>query len=186
MKRLTTIALMVNLAIASAYAQHPVNMTLSGTAAASTVDMGTGTPTSEYSLAGNGTLGEVTFRTVTASTASPQPQPSTCSGPNKIYGLALAGEGVFRYQDGSLLKLDLSGGSDCIDLDPSVGSAQCIRIFQVKGGTGRFKNASGTVTLTMTVTPLSENNPVFFTVMATFTGTISGVSLDQGSQDAQH
>jgi hypothetical protein len=184
MKRITTIALMVSLAIGSAYAQHPVNMTLSGTAAASTVDMGTGTPTSEYNLAENGTLGAVTFRTVTASTASPQPQPSTCSGPNKIYGLALAGEGVFRSQDGSLLKLNLSGGSDCIDL--SVGAAQCIRIYQINGGTDRFKNASGTVTLTMTVTPLSGNNPVFFTVTATFSGTISGVSLGQGSQDAQH
>ena len=71
----------------------------------------------------------------------------------------------------------LTGGSDCIDF--VAGQAICTRIYQITGGTGRFKNESGSLTLTMTVVPVltdppsNPNNPVFFAVTAEFTGTAS-------------
>jgi len=179
MKHLATAALMLSLGVAGIDAQ-PLNMTLSGTAAPSTINLGTGTPTSEYRLEGNGAPGSFNLRVVSAGAASPQPS-STCLG---IYIPVLAGEGVFRFQDGSLLKVNLTAGSDCINL--AVGEAHCIRIFQVLGGTGRFKNASGNdVTLTMTLAPVVPGKPVFFTVVGAITGTISGVGVGQGSQGGQ-
>src|SRR5580700_8999551 len=64
MKHLATAALMLNLGVAGIYAQPgPVNMTLSGTAAQSTISL-QGRPASEYQLAGTGTLGQFTFRVV--------------------------------------------------------------------------------------------------------------------------
>ncbi len=63
MKRITTIALMVNLAIASVYAQHPVKMMFSGTGGASSIDLKQpNTGTAEENVAGYGTLGQFTFR----------------------------------------------------------------------------------------------------------------------------
>jgi len=182
MKHLATAVLMLNLGIAGIYAQpSPVNMTLSGTGGASTISLQPGSPASEYHLAGNGALGPFTFRVVSTSMTSPQ-KSSACSGPTKVYFPAVAGAGVFRFQDGGLLKVNLTGGSDCIDF--AAGEALCTRVFQVTGGTGRFKNASGsTVTLTMTVVPVladASNNPVFFAVTGEVTGAVAGEALVQG------
>jgi hypothetical protein len=182
MKHLATMALMLHLGVAGIWAQtgpvNPVNMTVSGTTAASTINLTPGTPASEYDLAGDGTLGSFTLRVVSASTASPR-QSSTCSGATKVYFAAVAGAGVFRFEDGGLLKGNLTGGGDCIDF--SVGQAVCTRVFQVTGGTGRLKNASGgTVTLTMTVAPVladASNNPVLLTVTGDVMGTVSGVAM---------
>ncbi|HEX8710677.1 MAG TPA: hypothetical protein VF730_02305 [Terracidiphilus sp.] len=180
MKYATVVALMLTLGAAGLYAQEtPVNMTLSGTAAPSTVNLQTGTGVSEYSLAGKGTLGQFALRVVSASAASPQSS-DTCSG---LYIPVLAGEGVLRTQDGSLLKLNLTAGSDCINL--ALGQAVCIRIFDIIGGTGRFSGASGgTVTLTMTVAPVVPYKFGFSTVTAEMSGTISGVDED-ANEDAQ-
>ena len=186
MKVLATVALILNFGVAGIYAQpNPVNMTLSGTAARSTITL-LGTPASEYQLAGNGALGQFTLRVVSNGMASPQ-ESNTCSGPTKAYFPVVAGAGVFRSQDGGLLKVGLTGGGDCIDF--AAGQALCTRIFQVMGGTGRFANASGgTLTLTMTVVPVladgSPTNPVFFTVTGEVTGAIPGVALDDSQ--AQH
>ena len=186
MKNIATVALMLSLGVASVYGQQtPVNMTLSGTATASTVDLQPGTPASEYHLTGNGTLGQFTLRAVSTSMTSPQLS-RTCSGPTKVYFPAVAGAGVFRFQDGGLLKVNLTGGGDCIDF--AAGEALCPRIFQITGGTGRFKNASGAITLTMTVVPVladASNNPVFFAVTGEITGAVPGVAMDHGSQDGQ-
>ena len=139
MKRLICIALLLNLGVAAAYSQEkPVKMRLSGTGAPSTVNLQTGTDTSEYNLMGAGPGGHFTLRVVSAGAASPEPS-STCSG---LYIPVVAGQGVLRSSDGSLLKLNLTGGSDCIDL--VAGQAVCIRIFQTLGGTGRFTDVSGT------------------------------------------
>ncbi len=186
MKHIATAALMFSLGVAGIHAQPAdVTMPVSGTAARSTVNLQADAPTSEYQLAGNGTLGPFTFRTVTTSTASPQ-QSSTCSGANLIYFAAVAGAGILRSQDGSLLKVNLTGGSDCIDL--AAGQAQCIRIYQITGGTGRFKDASGNITLTMTVVPTvldASNNPSFFAITGDIGGTVSGVAADGGSPDVR-
>jgi hypothetical protein len=53
--------------------------------------------------------------------------------------------------------------------------------FQITGGTGRFKNATGLLTLTETVTTVLSDafsNPVFFSATGEITGTVSGVAKD--------
>ena len=182
MKYIATMALMLNLGVASVYAQHQtVKMAVSGTSGSSPINLQQpGTSTGEDNYAGNGTLGSFTFRDVKALTTSPQPS-STCSGPNMIAFSGTAGAGVFRFEDGSLLKVSLTLETDCIDL--SVGQAHCILYFQVTGGTGRFKNATGLLTLTETVVPVladANSNPVFFAATGEITGTVSGIAKDGG------
>ncbi len=186
MRHIVTAALMLNFGVAGIYAQPgPLNMTVSGTAARSTISL-QGTPASEHQLAGNGTLGQFTFRVISTNMTSPQ-RSNTCSGPTKVYLPIVAGAGVFRSQDGGLLKVNLTGGGDCIDF--AAGEALCTRIFQIIGGTGRFTNASGgTVTLTMTVVPVladGPTNPVFFAVTGEVTGAVLGVAMGQGPQDGR-
>jgi hypothetical protein len=180
MKYIATIALMLNLGVASVYAQHlTVKMAVSGTSVPSTVNLQQpNTSNSEDDYTGNGTLGAFTYRDVRAVTNSPQPS-STCSGPNKIAGAAYVGAAVFRFEDGSLLMVNLTSETDCIDL--SVGSAHCVLNYQITGGTGRFKNATGLLTLTETVVPVLADafgNPVFFAATGEITGTVSGVAKD--------
>jgi hypothetical protein len=185
MKHIATVALMLNLGVAGIYAQEkPVNMRFSGTAAPSTINLQQpGTNTGEENFAGNGTLGPFTFRNVSAETASPQPS-STCSGPNQLYFLRVAGAGVFRFQDSSLLRVNLTQGADCVDLAAQEG--HCTMIFQITGGTGRFKDASGILMLTETVLPVlanASNSPVFFAATGEFTGTVSGMAIEEHRQD---
>src|SRR6185437_16826224 len=95
MNYLATTALILSFGIPG-YAQHiSANMRLSGTAAASAVDLGTGAPVSEYTLAGKGALGKFTLRVVSSGTTSQQ-QSTTCTGPNKLYFPILTGAAVFR------------------------------------------------------------------------------------------
>ena len=185
MKHIATVALMLNLGVASVYAQHnPVKMVFSGTAAPSTINLQQpNTHTGEENFAGNGTLGPFTFRNISAETSSPQPS-SACSGPTRLYFVRVAGAGVFRFQDGSLLNVNLTQGSDCVDLAAQQGN--CTMTFQITGGTGRFKDASGILTLTETVRPVladASNSPVFFAATGEFTGTVSGVAAEEDRQD---
>ena len=181
MKYIAAIALMLNLGVASVYAQQrPVKMVFSGTSAASTINLQQpNTTNDEDNFAGSGMLGSFTFRNVRAIAAAPQPS-STCSGPNQLYFSEVAGAGVFRFQDGSLLNVKLTQGSDCIDL--AAQEAHCTVTYQITGGTGRFQNASGVLTFTETVAPVladAFNNPVFFAATGEFTGTVSGVALEE-------
>ena len=96
----------------------------------------------------------------------------------------MAGAGVLRFQDASLLKVTLTEGEDCLDL--AALQAHCVLTFQITGGTGRFKDQYGTLTLTETVVPLvadALNNPVFFTTTGEFTGTVSGVGKEADHQE---
>jgi hypothetical protein len=172
-KHVATATLLLSLGVAAAYAQPgQVNIAVSGSAAASTINLQPGTPASEYQLEGNGILGGFTLRVISASGA-PQ-QSTTCSGSMKLYVPVVAGAAVARFNNGDILKVHLTGGNDCIDF--AAGQALCTRVFQITGGTGRFHNASGgTITLTMTVVPVlgdASNNPVFFAVTGAVTGTI--------------
>ena len=181
MKYILAMALMLNLGVAAVYAQHyPVKMAYSGTSGPSAINLQQpDTQTVEENFAGNGALGPFTFRMISAETTSPQQPPSTCSGPTNIYFSRVAGAGVFRFQDGSLLKVNVTQGADCIDLAAQQG--HCTLTFQITGGTGRFKDASGTLTLTETNVPVladALNNPVFFASTGEFTGTVSGVGKD--------
>jgi hypothetical protein len=184
MKHLGTVALMLNLGVATVYAQQPVKMTFSGTEGASAInlqvaDTHTGDKhTGEFNFAGKGTLGSFTFRNVEANGDFPQ-QSSSCQA-NQVYVETIAGAGVFRFQDGSLLKVKLTEGFDCIDF--AAMEAHCTRTFQITGGTGRFKDASGDLTLSETVLPVladASSNPVFFAATGEFTGTVSGVAAEE-------
>lgn len=152
MKHTATLAVMLGISVTGVYAQQsPVQMTFSGDASFSTIDLKLpGTLAAEENLAGHGSLGQFTFRFVKASATVPQPS-NTCSGPTKLYFPDVAGAGLFRFQDGSLLKVTLTGGGDCIDF--AANEANCSLTFQITGGTGRFEHASGVLTLTERATP---------------------------------
>jgi len=84
------------------------------------------------------------------------------------------------------LKVNMTQGTDCIDLAAQEG--HCTLTFQITGGSGRFKDASGTLTLTETTVPVladALNNPVFFAVTGEITGTVSGVSREEDRQEEQ-
>ena len=184
MKHGMTIAMSLLIASAIAYAQQtPIKMTFSGNAGATTIDLKQlNANTGEENLAGNGTLGSFSFRLIKASATAPQPS-HTCAG---LYFPNTAGGGIFRFQDGSLLYVSLTGGGDCIDFVRMM--ATCTLTFKINGGTGRFKAASGVLTLTETAVPVladASQTPVFFSETGGFTGTISGLSNDENSQDAR-
>jgi hypothetical protein len=187
MKHIASTTLMLTLGVATVYAhENPVKMTFSGTSAPSTINLlQPDSSNDEDHFAGKGTLGSFTYRQVRAIPNSPvSPPPSTCSGPNLLYLTELAGGGVFRFEDGSLLNVQLTQGSDCIDL--ASNEAHCTLTLRIIGGTGRFKNASGTLTFTETVVGVladASNNPVLFAATGEFTGTLSGVDIDKESQD---
>lgn len=187
-KYMTTIAIMLLLAVATVYAQSSsVKMAYSGTSGASAINLQQpGTTTGEENFVGDGALGSFSFLLISAETTSPQPPPSTCSGPAEIYFTRVGGGGVFRFKDGSLLKVNLTQGADCVDLAAQQG--HCTLILQITGGTGRFKEASGTLTLTETNIPAladAFNNPVFFASTGEFTGTISGVAREDYHQEEE-
>ena len=164
---------------------YPVKMSYSGTSGASAINQQQpGAPNGEENFAGNGALGSFTFLLISAETALPQNPPSTCSGPANLYFTRVGGGGVFRFQDGSLLKVNLTQGEDCVDLTAQQG--HCTLILQITGGTGRFKDATGTLTLTEINVPVLVdvlNNPVFFASTGEFTGTISGVAKEADRQE---
>jgi len=186
-KHVATAALLLSFGVAAAYAQSgQVNMTVSGSALACTVNLQPGTPASEYQLTGDGNLGSFTLRVISAGGA-PQ-ESTTCSGPTKLYVPVVTGAAVARFENGDILRVQLTAGDDCIDF--AANQAICTRIFQIMGGTGGFNAASGgAITLTMTLMPVladASNNPVFFavtgSVTGSVTGTISRVPMGQGSQ----
>ena len=168
MKHIATVALMFNLGVAGAYAQErPVKMTLSGTNVPTMINLRPNTVTDEQHSAGNGTFGEFTFRELHADGPAPQP-PSGCSGPNFA---VVAGAGVFRFQDGSLLIVTVKDGSGCIS------NAALIINYQITGGTGRFEGASGALTLTATLSLVlrnAANGATFVTLTGEIEGTVSG------------
>ena len=189
-KHIATVALMLNLGVAGIYAQQkPVKMKASGTVEATTINLQPNTNTDEQNLAGNGTLGPFTFRELHADPATPPSQPpSSCSGPTHLYFPTVAGGGVFRFQDGSLLTVGVTAGSSiCIDF--AAGMAHLTTNYQVTGGTGRFKGASGLLTLTAILTPVlfnSSNGVVLATDTGEFQGTVSGVAIGEDGQDERH
>ena len=173
MRPIATVALMFNLGVAGVYAQErPVKMTFSGTNVATMINLQANTVTDEQHSAGNGTFGSFTFRELHAD-LSPAPQPpSGCSGPNFA---VVAGAGVFRFQDGSLLIVTVKDGSGCINL--AAGNAALIINYQITGGTGRFEGASGALTYKATLTVVlfnASSAPAMLTITGEIEGTVSG------------
>ena len=182
MKQITTMALMLGLGVASVHAQQiHVDMTFSGNGAPSAMDLKQPNSNNiEENVAGNGTLGPFTFRDIRAGAMVPQPS-SACSG---AFFPAVAGGAIIRFQDGTLLKLGLKEGGDCIDFVHM--TARCTLIFEVRGGTGRFQNASGVLTYTEAAEPVLFDAPglaAFGTEVGQITGTISGVGTGDRKGD---
>lgn len=173
MKHITTVALMLNLGVAGLYAQdRPVKMTFSGTNVATTINLRDNTVTDEQHSAGMGTFGAFTFRELHADAFPPQP-PSAC--PERGF-LVVAGAGVFRFQDGSLLIVTITEGWGCLNV-PVAGSSALTVKYRITGGTGRFEGASGALTYTATMTPAlrnAANAPALLTLTGEIEGTVSG------------
>ena len=178
MKRIAAMALMLNLGVAVVYAhEKPVKMRFSGSFARTAINLQPDTVTDEENFAGNGTLGPFTFRNLRTDTNAEESSPTCTTGP---YFRIVAGAGVFRFQDGSLLTVNLAEGSACIDLAAAQGHFTVT--YRIIGGTGRFKDASGTLTLTYTVVPVvadASNNPGFWPRQAKLTGAVSRVAGEE-------
>jgi hypothetical protein len=173
--------IVLSLGVASVYAQQiPVNMTFSGNGAPSAMDLKQPNSNNvEENVTGNGTLGSFTFRDIRAAAMVPQSS-TTCAG---TFFPAMAGGGILRFQDGTLLKLSLKEGGDCLDLVHL--KATCTLIFEIKGGTGRFLTASGLLTYTEMAEPVLFDAPgkaAFTTEAGRITGTISGVNDEENLQ----
>lgn len=180
MKRTATMALMLGLGIASVHAQDiHVRMTFSGNGSPSAIDLKQPASNNvEENVAGNGTFGSFTFRDIRAAAMVPQASP-TCSA---TFFPALAGGAVLRFQDGTLLKLSLKGGGDCIDFVQK--KAVCTLIFDVRGGTGRFQNATGVLTYTENAEPVLFDAPGMAVALGTEVGEITGtISLVGQGED---
>jgi len=178
MKHISTVALMLSLGVPGIYAQqNPVRMTFSGNGVPNAIDLKhLGANTVEENVVGMGTLGSFTFRDLRAASAVPQPS-SACAG---LFFPTVAGGGIFRFQDGSLLKVVITGGGDCI----GQVQATCTLTFQVTGGTGRFQGVTGGVlTYTETAVPVFFDGSGMFPGMTTETGEITGTVSGVGGPD---
>jgi hypothetical protein len=184
MKYIGIVALMLNLGVAAVYAQQPpVTLTYSGSNVATTIDLLPGTVTDEELFTGHGPLGPFTYRELHADAANPQ-SPSACSDPSQLYFPIETGAGVFRFQDGSLMTVNMTQGSVCVDLTANLG--YLTETYQITGGTGRFKNASGTLTLTGILNPLlldASGNPKLLTNTGKFEGRVLGVAIGENGQN---
>ena len=150
--------------------QRQVTMAFSGSMVPTAIDVQTDTITDEELLAGTGSLGPFTLRKLRTDETSPQFFGACGSG----FGPTLrvtAGGGVFRFEDGSLLTVTETDGVLCVDFDHLVG--HLTETYQITGGTGRFKGATGGFQ------SAGELNPVMFSasnaaVLLTNVGTLKG------------
>ena len=180
MNRTITVALMLLVGVQAAYAQKAVKMKYSGSNVATTINLQDGTVTDEELLAGHGPLGAFTYRELHADTNNPQAS-STCStGP---YFPVVTGAGVFRFEDGSLMTVNVTGGGICVDFATLLG--HLTEKYTITGGTGRFQHATGTLALTGTLNVVlsdASGNPKLLTNAGEFQGTVLGVAAPEEGQ----
>jgi hypothetical protein len=109
MKRIVIAALLAQLASVGAYADDKstnVKMKASGDSLATAINLQDGTITDEEKVAGDGTLGGFTCHGLRADgDITPSP---TCNTPPFV--VVATGSGVFRFDDGSLLVVNITGG----------------------------------------------------------------------------
>jgi hypothetical protein len=129
-------------------------------------------------------LGLFTFRGLRTDETIPQSFGRCGDGSGPIYRV-VAGGGVFRFQDGSLLTVTLSGGTLCVDLDHLVGHVQ--DTYQITGGTGRFEGAKGSLVQAATLNAVlfdTSNSAVLLTITGESDGTILGARMGGEGQNA--
>ncbi len=157
MRHLTTAALILYLGVASPYAQQfgeehatgrRVRMRFSGSIISSALSLSPGTLNHEEHLEGNSTFGPFTYRGLWADDPATRIDGTCGSGFGPNIKLAIGG-GVFRFWDGSLLTVNLTGGVLCIDLsDPARPVGGLTEIFRITGGTGRFDGIAASCGMT--------------------------------------
>jgi hypothetical protein len=144
---------------------------------ATSINLGANTRTYEVHLAGIGPigpfLGPFTFRGLRTDETTPQSfgKCGDGAGPNIR---VVAGGGAFRFLDGSLLTVTMTGGTTCVDLDHMVG--HLTDTYQITGGTGRFEGAKGSLALTARLGAVLfdvSNAPVLLTLTGEIEGTVS-------------
>jgi len=153
--------------------QGQVKMTFSGSMIPTAIDVQPDTITDEELLAGSGTFGQFTFRALRTDETSPIGFGSCGDGSGPSLRV-VAGGGVFRFDEGSLLTVNTTDGVLCIDFDHFVG--HLTETYQVTGGTGRFRNASGSLQLTKRLKPVMfspAGQAVLLTIAGELKGTIS-------------
>jgi hypothetical protein len=148
---------MLNLGIASLYAQQPaeehsgagrVRMRFSGSTMSTTLAIAPNTLNHESHVAGHSSLGPFTYRGLWADDPGSQTSGSCGSGFGPNFRVA-AGGGVFRFEDGSLLTVLLREGTLCVDIsDPAHPVGRQFETYKITGGTGRFRNAAASCSVT--------------------------------------
>ena len=151
MRHLTTVVLMLNLGAASLNAQQlgeehsagwRVKMKFSGSIIATTLSIAPNTLNHEEHLAGNSPLGPFTFRGLWADDPGSQSFGNCGSGFGPNFRV-VAGGGVFRFEDGSLLTVKLTEGALCVNIaDVGHPVGHLVETYQITSGTGRFKRAA--------------------------------------------
>jgi hypothetical protein len=190
MKHVAIVALMMlNLGIGSLYAQHlPLKMTFSGSMVATALDLQPNSVTDEEHIAGFGTLGPFTFHKLRTDGTVPRSS-VTCSGANQLNLPVVGGAGVFRFLDGSLLTVTITGGDLCVDFTAFL--AHLTETYEITGGTGLFKNAAAichaagadcNLKLKATLSPVladASGSVKFLTTTGEFEGNISRHAMGQ-------
>jgi len=166
-------------------------MRFSGSTLASALAIAPNTLNHESQVAGNSTLGPFTYRGLWADDPGSQTSGNCGSGFGPNFRV-VAGGGVFRFEDGSLLTVLLTEGTLCVDIsDPAHPVGRQFETYQITGGTGRFKNAAascgvtaGDCTLQLTATRevvlRDSSGAVKF---VTFRGEFQGTVADFGQGD---
>jgi hypothetical protein len=168
---LATAALVLTFGVAAGNAQdNEVRMKSSGPELVTAVNQGTNTTTCEEKLEGDGSLGHFTYRGLRADSNN---FTITNACPNGNLAVT-TGAGIFRFSDGSLMSVNITGGSICIDANYF---GHLTETYQVTGGTGRFQNATGELSHTATLNVIlsdASNNPLLLTHTGWFNGTVVG------------
>ena len=197
MRRVTTLALMLTLSVASMYAEQPaeehssarrVRMRFSGSTMSTPLAIAPNTVNHESQVTGNSSLGPFTYRGLWADDPASQAPGSCGSGFGRIFRV-VAGGGVFRFEDGSLLTVRLTEGTLCVDIsDPLHPVGRQFETYQITGGTGRFRQVAAscgvtaeecTLQLTATrglVLSDSAGAPKLFAFTGEFQGSLPRVS----------
>lgn len=127
----------------------------------------------EEKLAGDGSLGQFTYRALRGDDVTTLTFTSAC--PNGKFTVT-TGAGIFRFSDGSLMTVQITGGSICVDVDQIGHLAET---YKVTGGTGRFKSANGKLSLEGSLNVVLSDvsgNPLLLTNTGKFDGTVLGVA----------